>query len=190
METRERILRSAWTLLEAGQGSSVRMSDIAKDANISRQAVYLHFPTRADLLISTTRYLDEVKDVDGRLAASRAATTGVDRLSKFIEAWGNHIPEIYGVAKALLAMKDTDAEAAAAWDDRMQAVRHGCEAAVQALKKDGTLSSDYAPKQATDVLWTMLSVPNWVQLTRDCGWSQKRYIETTQRMAARILVRQ
>ena len=108
IETRTRILDAAWKLLETGQGSGVRMSDIAKTAGISRQAVYLHFPTRAELLIATTRHLDAVKDVDARLMASRNAATGLERLEAFIEAWGNYIPEIHGVAKALLAMKDTD----------------------------------------------------------------------------------
>ncbi|MBL4878008.1 MAG: helix-turn-helix transcriptional regulator, partial [Hyphomonas sp.] len=50
LETREKIMRATWKLLEESGGSGVRMSDIAKAAGISRQAVYLHFPTRADLL--------------------------------------------------------------------------------------------------------------------------------------------
>ena len=106
------------------------MSDIAKQTGISRQAVYLHFPTRAELLIATTRHIDEVKEIDERLAKSRSASTGLERLEAFVEAWGNYIPEIYGVASALIAMQATDEEAGAAWSDRMGAVRHGCEAAV------------------------------------------------------------
>jgi AcrR family transcriptional regulator len=187
-DTRTRILRSAWKLLEADGGQGVRMADIAKDAGISRQAVYLHFPKRSELLIATTRFIDETLDIDTRLATSRSAASGTARLDAFIQAWGNYIPEIHGIAKALLAMKDTDAAAAAAWSDRMQAVRQGCEAAVQALKADGALAPEYAPKQATDILWTLLSVRNWEQLTQECGWSQKRYIETTQMVARRVLL--
>ena len=188
IQTRTRILRSAWKLLEGDSGQGVRMADIAKDAGISRQAVYLHFPKRAELLIAVTRYIDEVLDVDARLAASRRAATGAARLEAFIEAWGNYIPEIHGIAKALLAMKDTDAAAAAAWADRMGAVRQGCEAAVQALNADGMLTPEFSPQQATDILWTQLSVRNWEQLTQECGWSQKRYIEAMQMMARRVLL--
>lgn len=188
IDTRTRILNSAWKLLEAGDGSGVRMADIAKDAGVSRQAVYLHFPARSDLLIATTRHLDEVKEIDGRLAASRTATTGVDRLDAFIDAWGNYIPEIYGVAKALLALKETDKAAAAAWDDRMQAIRQGCHAAILALKNDGDLSSELPVKQATDALWAMLSIRQWELLTGDCGWPQKRYIEVTKILARRLFV--
>jgi AcrR family transcriptional regulator len=61
------------------------MGDIASMAGISRQAVYLHFASRTDLLVAATQYLDEVLEVDRRLAPSRAATSGVERLALFIE---------------------------------------------------------------------------------------------------------
>tara|TARA_R110002126_G_scaffold15241_5_gene62798 strand:+ start:2606 stop:3205 length:600 start_codon:yes stop_codon:yes gene_type:complete len=182
-ETRTRILDAALALLGSGRGSAARMADIARQAGISRQAVYLHFSTRAELLIAATLYLDEVKGIDDRLAASRAAETGAERLDAFIDAWGNYIPEIYGIARALLAMKDTDEAAAAAWDGRMQAVREGCAACIDMLAIDGVLSPDLPPQRATDLLWTMLSVRNWEQLTVDCRWPQRTYIETTKRLA-------
>ncbi len=188
-DTRNRILNAAWRLLEAGDGRAVRMSDIAKAAGISRQAVYLHFATRAELLIATTRYVDEKKDMDARLVASRTAKTGLARLEAYIEAWGQYIPEIYGVAQALMAMQDTDEEAAAAWADRMAAMRHGCKAAVEALKRDGDLSPEHSVTQATDLLWTLLSVRNWEHLTQECGWSQKRYIDGMKTLARKVLAK-
>jgi AcrR family transcriptional regulator len=187
-ETRRRILNAAWKLLEESQGQGIRMSDIAKAAGLSRQAVYLHFPTRADLLVATTRHLDEVKEVDARLLDSRKAATGLDRLEAFIEAWGSYIPEVYGVAKALLAMQDSDEAARIAWADRMAAVRDGCRAAVEALKKDGRLSPDHSTREATDILWSLLSVQTWEQLTFACGWSQRRYVEKMKELAKKALV--
>ncbi len=187
-DTRNRILNAAWKLLEAKHGKGVRMTDIAKRAGITRQALYLHFGTRSELLIATTHYLDEVKGVEERLVPSRTAQTGIERLDAYIDAWGSYIPEIHGVAKALLAMKDTDEAAAEAWDDRMQAMRQGCEAAIGALNSEDMLVPDYSPKQATDILWTILSVRNWEQLTIECGWPQERYIETLKSLARRFFV--
>lgn len=188
--TRTRILAAAWKLLEADTPNTVRMSDIAKAAGISRQAVYLHFSTRAELLISTTQFVDEAKKVEERLRASREATTGIKRLDAYIHAWGNYIPEIYGIGRALLSMSETDEEAAAAWNDRMQAVRHGCVAVIAALKADGHLTADYSEKQAADVLWTMLSVRNWEQLVRDEKWTQARYVKAMRQIAMKVLVSQ
>ena len=95
--TRTKILQASLELLEAGQGAEVRMSDIAKRAGISRQALYLHFATRTELLVETTLFVDDLKGADKRLAPSRAAKTGIERLEAFVEAWGGYMPEIYGV---------------------------------------------------------------------------------------------
>ncbi|MCK5041194.1 MAG: TetR/AcrR family transcriptional regulator [Sphingomonadales bacterium] len=189
IDTRTRILMASWKLLEASQGRGVLMTNIAAKAGISRQALYLHFKTRAELLIATTHYIDEVNGVEERLAASRKAKTGIERLELFIEAWGNYIPEIYGVAKALLAVLDTDEEATKAWDDRMQAVREGCFAAIKAIDNDGELSPNVSVDHATDILWMLLSVRNWEQLTQQCGWSQVNYITNMKRHAHAVLVK-
>jgi AcrR family transcriptional regulator len=188
IETRTRILDATVRMLEEHGGRGVRMGDIAKAAGISRQAVYLHFASRAELLVAATRYLDEVLDVDRRLAPSRAATSGAERLALYIDCWGNYIPEIYAVAKALLLAQDNDEAAAAAWNDRMLAMRDGCRAAIETLHSDGNLAPEWTPKRATDALWTMLLVPNWENLTRECGWSTRQYVRCMKTVAKRTFI--
>lgn len=188
LETRTRILDATVRMLEAHGGRGVRMGDIAKAAGISRQAVYLHFASRAALLVAATRHLDELLDLDHRLAPSRAARSGAERLVLYIDWWGHYIPEIYGVAKALLLARDTDDAAAAAWDDRMLAMREGCGAAIDALHSDGSLAPEWTPERATDALWTMLLVPNWEHLTGACGWSTRQYVRWMQTVATRTFI--
>ena len=189
LQTRENILKAAIELLIGGQHKGVRMTDIAKAAGISRQAVYLHFSTRAELLIAATQYVDQLNAMDERLSASRAAQTGLERLDAYIEAWSAYIPKIYGMAKALMAMSETDEEAAQAWSQRMQDMREGCEAAVKALQKDKMLAPAYTQKQATDILWMMLSVRNWELLTAQCEWSESAYGKTMKRLARDVLLK-
>jgi AcrR family transcriptional regulator len=187
-QTRTRILQATLDQLASGSPEKTRVSDIAKAAGISRQALYLHFPTRADLLIAATKFLDEQVNIDASLAESRAATTGEDRLSAFIRAWAGHIPVIYPIGRALMAIQESDPEARAAWADRMAAVRHGCAAAVADIARDGRLRPDLSERSATDLLWTLLSVRVWEQLTRDCGWSEAAYLaEITNQARAAIL---
>lgn len=186
-DTKSRILETTWQLLESGD-KAVRMSDIAKAVGISRQALYLHFPNRADLLVATTRHIDRVKNVDERLAPSRSAGSGRERLNAFIKAWTGYIPEIHGISVALRSMRVNDQEAANAWDDRMRAVRHGCAAAVRALAAEGRLTAELTEEEATDLLWMLLSVENWECLVRACGWSQSQYMETTKCLAERALL--
>ena len=188
-KTRTRILEVTVQMLEEHRGHGVRMADIAKRAGVSRQAVYLHFASRTELLGAATKFLDEKLKLDRRLAPSRVAGSGAERLASYVEFWGNYVPEIYGAAKALLLVKETDEAAAAAWKDRMTAMRDGCRAAIETLHSEGILASEWSRDSATDVLWTMLSVANWENLTAECGWSNQQYINRMKKIAERILLK-
>ena len=98
-------------------------------------------------------------------------------------AWCNHVPKIYGVARAIMALTGTDTEAKAAWDIRMTDLREGCAAAVDALAQDGILPDSTDQDKATDLLWSLLSIRNWENLTQSCGWDQSRYVMTIRAMA-------
>jgi len=161
------------------------MADIASAADLSRQAVYLHFRTRADLLIATARYIDEQENLRTRLRDSREAKTGRDRLIAYIEFWGQYLPRIEGVAFAMIQLRHEDEAAAAAWADRMKALREGCEMAIKALRDDGDLNSTWTVHSATDALTAMLSCESWLQLTRENGWSESEYIKRMQSQALR-----
>ena len=119
---------------------------------------------------------------------SRTAESGVERLDAYIEAWASYLPELHGAARALLAMHETDEDAAQAWDQRMQDMREGCAAAIDALAGDGKLSADHSAEEATDILWMMLQVRNWELLTTGCGWTQERYVGNLKSMARRLFV--
>ena len=187
-ETRIRILEATIGMLEEHGGRDVRMGDIAEETGISRQAVYLHFASRTELLVAATNYLDEKLDVDSLLAPSREATAGGERLSLYVECWGNYIPKIHSVAKALMLAQDSDEAAARAWKDRMAAMRDGCRAAIEALHAEGNLAAEWTPRRATDVLWTMLLVPNWEHLTGECGWTNQQYVRWMKTLAERTFV--
>lgn len=190
MRTRTRILEATWRLMEERRGRDVRMRDIADAAGISRQAVYDHFGSRTKLLVETTHYVDEERGLRERRQRFQSATGGVERLEAYVEFWGNYIPEVYGMAKALLEARETEEAAAAAWDDRMGAVRESCRLTIEALHRDGILASGWSLEEAVDLMWTMLSVRNWEQLTIECGWPQDRYIGRMQELLKRVFVKE
>ena len=188
-ETRTRILEATRRLTEEHSGRGVRMRDVAEAAGISRQAVYDHFGSRAKLLVETTHYVDEVRGLEERRRRFREATTGVGRLEAYVEFWGNYIPEVYGMAKALLVARETDEAAAAAWDDRMSAVRESCRRTIEVLHRDGMLAPEWSRDVAVDLMWTILSIRNWEQLTTECGWSTNQYVSRMQKLLKRTFVR-
>ncbi len=186
--TRSTILEATWRLMEQRRGVGVRMSDIAKAAGISRQAVYLHFGSRVELLSATTKYVDEVKGLDARLEKVAAADGAIEILKTYVEVWGNYLPEIRGLAKALIATRDVDEAADLAWEDCMSCHRDGCEQIIGALKGENLLAPYLSQGEALEILWTMLSFQTWEQLREESGWSNAQYITLLQKMLVRILV--
>jgi AcrR family transcriptional regulator len=189
-DTRTRILGATLRLMEEHNGHGVRMRDVADAAGVSRQAVYDHFGSRAELMVATARYGDEVRGLDERLGRYRAATSGVERLEAFIEFWGNYIPEIHGIARALFAARETDEAVAAAWDDRMGVVQEACHNIVGRLQRDGTLTPGWSPEEAGDLLWTILSIGNWENLTLERGWPVSLYVVHMQELTKRAFVQE
>jgi AcrR family transcriptional regulator len=187
-KTRTKILDATWKLMEKQRGRGVRMSDIAKKAGVSRQAVYLHFDSRVELMSATTKYVDEVLGLDGRFAQVQEAKNAGEALEFFIEVWGNYIPEIYGISKALLAVRDEDEAAAAAWDECMECLRSASNEIVGGLEGEGSLSASWDKEEAGELLFAMLSIQNWEQLTLGCGWTQAGYVEGMKLMLRRTLL--
>ena len=189
-ETRERILAATWRLMEERRGKGVRLEDVARAAGISRQAVYLHFGSRTDLLVATARFADRSRGLREWVQPYRNAKTGVEALEKFVEFWGNYLPEIHGLARALLDARATDEAAAAAWDDRMADVRGGCQRVIDALARDGQLARGWEITPAVDLLWSFLAIPVWEDLTFSCGWTSEQYIRWMQAAVRRTFVRE
>jgi AcrR family transcriptional regulator len=189
LSTRDRILDKTWHLMERRHGRLVPLSEIARLAGVSRQAVYLHFGSRLKLLVATVRHVDEVKHLRQRLQATYEAATGSQALDAYIDFWADYIPEIYGLASALMSVRDSDPAAAAAWNDRMQEQRRGCRALIDCLLRDRSLAEKWSADKAADALWAMTSIDVWESLTRACGWSGSEYASWLKFAARRTLIR-
>lgn len=188
LDTRTRILLATWHLMEKQNGKNVHMSSIAKATGISRQAIYLHFASRTDLMIATMEYVDEVKGLNERMAQLESTPTAIHLLESTIEIWGNHIPEIYGLAKALLSTRDTDEATAAAWNNCMACLRDACRMTIESLEAEGSLAPEWDKLDAIEVLYMMLSIQNWEQLTIECGWSTSKYVAHMQLLTKQAFV--
>lgn len=188
-ETKKDILEATWHLLEENQGLGVRMSDIAKRAGVSRQAVYLHFPTRTDLMIATIAYIDQVKGLNERLERLYNSANGAEMIDATVDVWGNYIPEIYGISKAFLLTKDNDEAAAVAWRSILDCLKDAVRSVVLYLKKEGTFTKKLQVEEAVDIFFIQISVQNWEQFIIDCGWTQDQYINNTKIVLKRVLLK-
>jgi len=158
--SRDRILDAALALITRRGDADVTMADIAKAARISRQAVYLHFTDRAELLVALARHADEKRGLADEVRKIENAPSGVAALSAMTALQARNNPRIWAVARALDAVRRTDEAAERSWQDRLQNRLAGCWRIVAA---------------AADLLWTITSLRTWEDLVLQRGWTAAQY---------------
>ena len=160
------------------------MAEVAREAGVSRQAVYLHFSSRASLFVAVVRHMDDQEGIRHHCEQALGNDDPVAALEAFVIAWLRYAAKIHVVASALLASRRDDPDAMAAWNDRMGELRVGFRHATQRLATAGHLRPGLDPGTAADLAWAMTSIPVWEQLTIDCG---RPAAEVRQRLAAAVI---
>jgi AcrR family transcriptional regulator len=175
INAQEAILAAARTLLERLSPTEVSLEAVARQAGFSRQAIYRHFGSRAGLLTALLADIDEQEGARGQVAHVLAAPSGPACVERLVAWWTDYVPRFVGTARGVLAEKAGDTDLRVAWDDRMRALHEVCAAVVERCRDDRELTAGLTPEHATDALWALLSVPLWIQLREDAGWSAARY---------------
>jgi len=187
-ETRKKIMETTRRLIEQSRGQAVRLQDIARESGVSRQAIYLHFDSRVGLMVATVQHVDEVAGFVARTQHICNEEDGLVAVDLFVDFWAEYLPSIYGLAKQLLILRNTDEGAAAAWRDRMDGLRNGpCRFLVERLEVEGHLDLRWQTETAIDILWTLASVQTWENLVLGCGWSNEQYAVHLKHMIKCIL---
>jgi AcrR family transcriptional regulator len=173
-DTRERILAATWKLMEKSRDLQVRIADIAAAASVSRQAVYLHFGNRANLLLAAVQYRDRISPVQTiARAAEDDAVPGA--LANFVAAWFEHIPRIEPVAHLLSAASQIDPEAKVAWEDRMSLLRRLIGVLTKRLATGRALKPEWTAERAADWIWHRTHLDGWRHLVGERGWDAAEY---------------
>src|SRR4051812_48057242 len=108
MSARPAILNAARQLLESN-GGRISLDEVAKVAGVSRQAIYLHFANRAELVLGVA---DQARSDAGlgRLAAeSAAARTPGELLLRFVRVMAGFHQQTAGAQLAIEGLCRIDA---------------------------------------------------------------------------------
>ena len=98
----------------------VTIDEIAKEAGVSRQAVYAyHFGSKSDFLIALLVHVETVEGIAELLRPSDDAESGVEALHEAVRATAEFERRVHDVATMLLAARRSDEAAAETWADRM-----------------------------------------------------------------------
>jgi AcrR family transcriptional regulator len=173
--SRARVLDAALRLIRKRGDARVTMAQIAKAARLSRQALYLHFADRADLMVALARHVNESLGLPAEIQRIMNTHTGMGMIEAFVSMQARGNPAVWAVARAIDAVRRTDAAAARAWQSRLKSRLEGCRAIVSRLKTEGSLRPELDPSIAADLLWTMTSLRMWEDLVLEREWSPEQY---------------
>ncbi len=151
------------------------MAEIAAAAGVSRQAVYLHFADRADLMMALVRHADQKRGLDQEIRKVHEAPSALEALREMVALQARMNPSIWAAARAVDAVRRTDEAAERGWQDRLQFRLEGARQLVSWIKKEGHLRRGLDPAAAADLLWTITSLRTWEDLVLERGWSARRY---------------
>jgi AcrR family transcriptional regulator len=155
----------------------ISMGAIAKEAGLSRQALYLIFEDKADLFIGLLRYVDGRRGLVEELAKIRDAPTGVDALLAIVDLQARLNPGYKPIVDAFEVLRRQDPAAEKAWRDRLDHRLAGARVVAERIAAEGRLRPGLAHAVAADLIWTLTSMATWDDLVARRGWTACEYRE-------------
>lgn len=188
LRTRTRILRSAARLLARTGFHELTIAGVAADAGISRQALYGHFASKAELVVAASEHLlEQVRRRHG-LPPLADDAGAVEALDHAVEDYARTVPHVAGVALANYAARAGDPAAEAAWAHRTRSRREAYLGIAERLHREGRLRMGWTPDEAADALFGLLSVRLYEVLVIEAGWPLARYRDRLRALARGALL--
>ncbi|HUR75696.1 MAG TPA: helix-turn-helix domain-containing protein [Sporichthya sp.] len=175
-QTRVAILDAARTLFEEQGYFGAGLEAVAKKAGVSRQAIYLHFASKADLL---TALHARIYETDVVPALDRhpvwTAPTALEALDAMIAVDAEVASKVWRLHEALVVARrhheEVDASLRPREDERYQEYVR----LARWMKGEGELPGRMRVTTFADILWGLLGLGTFQNLVIERGWSLERF---------------
>ncbi len=97
-------------------------------------------------------------------------------------------PRLAGIAAALDRLRQTDTDAAAAWQEREDARYARGRDVVARLAEEGALFDGLGVDDAARLLWSATSQRSWTELVVDTGWTTQQWTQRMTQLLERALI--
>jgi AcrR family transcriptional regulator len=175
-QTRTLILEAARGMFEEHGYYGAGLGAVAKKAGVSRQAIYLHFQSKAELLTALHLHIfaTDVAPVLERHPITDE-TTGLDVLDATIAVDAEVAAKVWRIHEALTMARRQHPEVEATlrprenerYDDLLDLGRR--------LERDGALPPQIPVGTFADMLWGLLNIGTYKNLVIERSWSLDQY---------------
>lgn len=174
--TRTLILEAARVLFEELGYHDAGLGAIAKRAGVSRQAIYLHFPSKAELLTALHLHVfatDVVPALERHSASG--AVSALDALDAVIAVDVEVVSKVWRIHESLQVARVQHPEVEATLRPREEERYGELLALGRRLKREGALPSSVSVRTFADMVWGLINVGTYRSLVVERGWSLEKF---------------
>ena len=175
-ETRVQILEAARAMFEELGYYDAALGAVAKKAGVSRQAIYLHFPSKAELLTALHLHIFAT-DVAPALERHPMtdAMSALDALDAMIAVDVEVVSKVWRIHETLQMARRQHPEVDETLRPREEERYGGLLDLGRRLKRERALPPNIRVGMFADMLWGLLNVGTYRNLVIERGWSLDQY---------------
>ncbi len=185
-ETRTQILEAARAMFEELGYNGAGLGAIAKMAGVSRQAIYLHFPSKAELLTALHLHIFATDVVPALERYPITDTmTAMDALDATIAVDVEVASKVWRIHEALATARRQHPEVEETLRPREEERYAGLLDIGRRLKREGALPPKIRVGTFADMLWGLINTGTYRSLVIERDWSldqYRRWVRTTIRL--------
>ena len=184
-ETRIQILEAARAIFEEVGYYDAALGAVAKKAGVSRQAIYLHFPSKAELLTALHLHIFATNVVPAMERHPATDASALDALDAMIAADADILSKVWRVHEALQMARRQHPEVEETLRPREEARYLEVLTLGRRLKREGVLPRGMPAGKFADLFWGLMNVGTYRSLVLERGWSLDQYrdwVRTTIRL--------
>jgi AcrR family transcriptional regulator len=172
--TRDALLASARSILEEQGFDGLTMAAVADHAGVTRRAVYLHFPSRAELVGALFDFVASTVGLHESLARVWAAPDAASALDEWARHLARYHVRMLAVDRAISRVEHADPDAAA-HRARVSAEKlGGCRRLARRVDDEGALADPWTVDSAADMIFALSTSDVVGGLVAERGWSPDR----------------
>ena len=175
-ETRTKILVAARAMFEELGYYGAGLEAVAKKAGVSRQAIYLHFPSKAELLTALHLHIfatDVVPALERQPVPDQV--TAMDALDAIIAVDVEVASKVWRIHEALAMARRQHPEVEETLRPREQERYGELLDLGRRLKREGALPPKIRVGTFADMLWGLMNTGTYRNLVIERGWSLDQY---------------
>jgi len=173
-ETRLRILKAARTLLSRAGYHNVSLDQIAAEAAISRQTVYVQFGSKRGVLQALAEHIElesyGVDMLEGVRNLHNPVGTILDGIYEQIAFFERNAD----LLRTFYAQAAHDPDFRAVWQDRLQRRWDAIYIVIKKIAEEGRLAEGWGLEEASDWVWSLTNFRWYDDLVIERGWTPQQ----------------